>query len=82
MLRTRRRRMIKGPVLACLYAMKALKGSGLHAESTVRLILGLDEETGWKGMEYYLERVPAPDFGFTPDGDFPIINGEKGQSGL
>lgn len=69
----------KGPVLACLYAMKALKEAGFTPKSTVRLILGLDEETGWKGMEYYLERVPAPDFGFTPDGDFPIINGEKGN---
>lgn len=45
----------------------------------VRLILGLDEETGWKGMDYYFQREPKPDFGFTPDGDFPVINGEKGN---
>lgn len=69
----------KGPVIACLYAMKALKEAGFEPKSTIRLILGLDEETGWKGMKHYLEKVPAPDFGFTPDGEFPIINGEKGN---
>ena len=69
----------KGPVIACLYAMKALKEEGFEPKSTIRLILGLDEETGWKGMQHYLEAVPAPDLGFTPDGDFPIINGEKGN---
>ena len=29
-------------------------------------------------MERYLAQVAPPDFGFTPDGDFPLINGEKG----
>ena len=69
----------KGPVIACLYAMKALKETGFEPKSTVRLILGLDEETGWQGMQRYLQEVPAPNFGFTPDGEFPIINGEKGN---
>lgn len=68
----------KGPVCACLYAMKALKDAGFVPDRKIRLILGLDEETNWKGMEYYLSKVKAPDFGFTPDGDFPVINGEKG----
>lgn len=43
------------------------------------MILGLDEETNWDGMRYYLSKVKAPDFGFTPDADFPAINGEKGM---
>lgn len=68
----------KGPVISAFYAMKALKDCGLQPEKTVRLILGLDEETEWEGMEYYLSRVQAPDFGFTPDGDFPAIHGEMG----
>ena len=69
----------KGPVISCLYAMKALKEAGYKPQCTIRLILGLDEETGWKGMEYYFEHVERPDFGFTPDADFPVINGEKGM---
>ena len=68
----------KGPVVAALFAMKALKDAGYAPKKTVRLILGLDEETGWKGMYYYLDRVKAPDYGFTPDADFPALNGEKG----
>lgn len=68
----------KGPMISCLYAMKALKEAGYQPKNTIRVIVGLDEETNWDGMEYYLERVDKPDYGFTPDGDFPIINGEKG----
>jgi succinyl-diaminopimelate desuccinylase len=68
----------KGPVVSCLYAMKALKDSGYQPKSTIRLILGLDEETHWKGIHYYFSKEPRPDFGFTPDADFPLINGEKG----
>lgn len=68
----------KGPVVASFYAMKAVKDSGVLLKDSVRLILGLDEETNWKGMEHYLSKVSAPDYGFTPDGDFPAIHGEKG----
>ncbi len=70
----------KGPMISCLYAMKALKDAGFQPTATIRLIIGLDEETNWKGMDYYFAKsdVRKPDFGFTPDADFPIINGEKG----
>ncbi len=69
----------KGPVVASFYAMKALKDCGYQPKRTIRLILGLDEETNWDGMEYYLSKVSErPDFGFTPDGDFPAIHGEMG----
>lgn len=69
----------KGPVIASFYAMKALKECGYKPKRTIRLILGLDEETNWDGMEYYLSHVySVPDMGFTPDGDFPAIHGEMG----
>lgn len=68
----------KGPVTAALYAIKALKDMGLTPRKNVRLILGLDEETNWDGLTRYLEKTDAPDFGFSPDGDFPVIYGEKG----
>lgn len=68
----------KGPTVASYYAMKALKDEGIIPEKKVRLILGLDEETGWKGMDYYLKHTKHPDFGFTPDGEFPAIHGEMG----
>ena len=70
----------KGPVIASYYGMKALKECGYEPDKTIRLILGLDEETNWEGMKYYLSRVEddLPDCGFTPDGDFPVIYAEMG----
>lgn len=70
----------KGPTIASFYAMKALKDEGVMPKKKVRLILGLDEEagTGWKGMEEYFNHVEKPNFGFTPDAEFPAIHGEKG----
>ena len=69
----------KGPVISCLYAMKSLKDAGYQPQATKRLILGLDEETHWKGIEYYFSKEKLPDWGFTPDAEFPLINGEKGM---
>ncbi|MEG1930609.1 MAG: Sapep family Mn(2+)-dependent dipeptidase, partial [Anaerovorax sp.] len=68
----------KGPVVAAFYAMKGLKEAGFVPEKKVRLILGLDEETNWMGMDRYLAKVKAPEMAFTPDGDFPVIHGEMG----
>ena len=68
----------KGPMVASLFAMKTLKDAGYEPAKNIKLILGLDEETNWNGMTYYFEHMPKPDFGFTPDGDFPVLNGEKG----
>lgn len=68
----------KGPAVAALYAMKAVMDSDTALSKKVRMIFGTNEETHWKGVDYYLEREKAPDFGFTPDADFPAIHGEKG----
>ncbi|MDD5923068.1 MAG: dipeptidase PepV [Eubacteriales bacterium] len=68
----------KGPLLAAFFAMKILKDVGYVPDRRIRLILGLDEETNWNGMDYYLKKIGAPDFGFTPDADFPVIRAEKG----
>lgn len=68
----------KGPCVAALYAMKAVRDSGVSLKRSVRLILGLDEEGDWKGMEAYRKACDPPDLGFTPDADFPVIRGEKG----
>lgn len=68
----------KGPTMAAYYAMKALKMAGFKPKKTIRLILGLDEETNWKGIKYYLDREKLPHMGFSPDADFPVIHCEKG----
>jgi succinyl-diaminopimelate desuccinylase len=68
----------KGPAIATLYAMKALKESGIDLKRKVRLIIGTNEETGWGCMEHYFKNMSAPNMAFTPDSDFPVIHGEKG----
>lgn len=68
----------KGPLISCLYVMKSLKDAGFKPKNTIRLIIGLDEETNWKGVDYYFSKVEKPDYGFTPDADFPVINAEMG----
>ncbi|WP_027109268.1 dipeptidase PepV [Lacticigenium naphthae] len=69
----------KGPGMAAYYALKIIKDLELPVSRKVRFIIGTDEESGWKGMDHYLSVVDEPDFGFSPDAEFPIINGEKGN---
>lgn len=72
----------KGPALCALYAMRAVKAAGIPLKDGVRLILGCDEETGMRDMRHYAEKMPMPDYGFSPDAEFPVINIEKGGLGL
>lgn len=68
----------KGPIVACLYGLKAIKDSNLPLSKRVRVIFGTNEETGSNELHYYLQKEKPPVAAFTPDANFPIINGEKG----
>ncbi|AST57199.1 diguanylate cyclase [Thermoanaerobacterium thermosaccharolyticum] len=68
----------KGPIMASLYALKAIKDSGLKLSKRVRILFGTNEETGSKEIEYYLKHEEAPTIGFTPDANYPVIYAEKG----
>lgn len=68
----------KGPLVASLYAMKAIKESGLPLKNHVRCLIGCDEESGMRCAKYYLSKEEQPWGGFSPDGEFPVIFGEKG----
>lgn len=69
----------KGPVIASLYAMKAVLDSGMKLNKRIRLILGLNEEKAWKCIHHYKEiGEETPSIGFSPDADFPCIYAEKG----
>ena len=67
----------KGPVVASLYAMKAIKDN-MKINCRVRLILGINEEKAWKCIKHYKEVEELPTIGFSPDADFPCIYAEKG----
>lgn len=70
----------KGPAIAALYALKMIKDMGLIKGYKVRLIIGGNEERGSACLEHYFHAMKKnyPFYGFTPDGDFPLIYGEKG----
>jgi len=68
----------KGPTMAAYFALKLLKKHGFVPKKLVRIILGTDEETAWRGIDYYFKREQMPDIGFAPDANFPLIYGEKG----
>jgi len=68
----------KGPAVASLYALKAIKESEVKLNKRVRLIVGTDEESGWEGLKYYFKKEEQPDIAFSPDAGYPVIHAEKG----
>lgn len=72
----------KGPAISTLWSLIGLKQLGVQPKRKIRLIFGLDEESGWKCMDKYFSTYPAPLGGFTPDADFPLIHAEKGVATL
>lgn len=68
----------KGPSIAAYYAMKIIKDLKLPITKKIRFIFGTDEESEWVGIHRYMEVEEMPKIGFSPDANFPIINGEKG----
>ena len=66
----------KGPTIAALYAMKAVKDN-IKVNKRIRLIIGLNEEKNWKCINYYKTKEEIPSIGFSPDADFPCIYAEK-----
>lgn len=69
----------KGPVLCCLYAVKALMDLGVNFNKRIRFIFGTDEENLWRGINRYKENgEEIPSMGITPDSEFFCVNAEKG----
>lgn len=69
----------KGPVVAALLAMRAVRELHIPLKYNVRLIMGVDEESGSSDIAYYYAKHPYAPYSFSPDADFPLINIEKGH---
>lgn len=70
----------KGPILACLYGLAALKRSDIPLKRPIRIIFGCDEESGFEDLAYYLKKEKAPVYGFTPDCKYPVVYSERGRA--
>ena len=68
----------KGPSVAVLYAVKAIKDLGVPIGNNFRVVFGGFEEGGCEDIEYYQKKFQFPKMVFTPDGSFPVLNCEKG----
>lgn len=68
----------KGPAVAALYAMRAVKELNIPLTKNVRLILGTDEECGSSDIAHYYAIEKEAPMTFSPDGAFPVVNTEKG----
>lgn len=70
----------KGPMIACLYALYALKKLDIQMSHEIRIIFGCDEESGFSDLEYYLTKEKPPLMGFTPDCKYPVVYSERGRA--
>ena len=68
----------KGPVIASLLAMKAVKDLGVPLKKNCKMIMGTNEESGSGDIAWYFARHPYAPATFSPDSGFPVINTEKG----
>ncbi|AWZ44900.1 Sapep family Mn(2+)-dependent dipeptidase [Latilactobacillus sakei] len=68
----------KGPLLSTLFALYLIKTQKITFKHRVRIIFGMDEESGSQDIPLYLQQEAAPSAGFTPDCKFPAVYGERG----
>ena len=66
--------------MAAYYAVKLLDKLGVKWNKRVRLIIGSDEETGFRCVESYFKHEEQPASGFTPDAMFPLVYAEKART--
>jgi succinyl-diaminopimelate desuccinylase len=67
----------KGPAMAAIYALAAVKEAGFRFRRKVRLIFGCDEERSMRCLKYYKAHAQMPDLAFSPDAMYPLVNSEK-----
>ncbi len=72
----------KGPALAAIYALRAIKELGIPLRENVRVTVGCDEECGSSDLDYYWTKTTPAEMTFSPDADYPLINLEKGHFGV
>ena len=72
----------KCSIATVLYAMKAVKESGLPIDRTIRLMIDTTEETGGEGFKYYREKNALPEYNIVLDSKYPAVVAEKGTGAL
>ena len=68
----------KGPLMVALHAVNFWKSQGGELAHPIRVLFGVNEETGMGDVSFYRSRTADPAFLFTPDSEFPVCYGEMG----
>ena len=68
----------KGPLISSIFALRCIKELNIPLKKGVRLIFGGNEEQQSNDLEYYSSIEPMPKMLITPDGEYPVVNVEKG----
>ncbi|MDR3687936.1 MAG: Sapep family Mn(2+)-dependent dipeptidase [Fimbriimonas sp.] len=72
----------KGPTMASLYAMRAIKECWPDVPVRMRQAFGCNEESGFGCVARYAQTEEAPTFGVAPDSGWPLYHCEKGIANL
>lgn len=72
----------KGPTIASLFALRAIKDCFPNLNCRFRAAFGCDEESGFGCVERYVQTEEAPTYGVAPDSGWPCYHGEKGIGDL
>ncbi|MCX7800720.1 MAG: Sapep family Mn(2+)-dependent dipeptidase [Fimbriimonadales bacterium] len=68
----------KGPTMASLYALRALRDVCPDLRARLRVVFGCNEESGMECVKHYVATEEAPTFGISPDAGWPLAHAEKG----
>ncbi|XJS09899.1 Sapep family Mn(2+)-dependent dipeptidase [Aerococcaceae bacterium WGS1372] len=71
---------MKSAVWLSYMSLVMIKELDIQLTHNLRLVIGTDEESSFKDIEYYVEQNGLPEFMFTPDSSFQITLGEKGDA--
>lgn len=69
----------KAGFAAALMAINCVRDLDLPLRSSLRILMGSDEESGMSDMVYVVKHCPLPDFSVVTDCYFPVAHGEKGR---
>ncbi|MFI5387654.1 MAG: Sapep family Mn(2+)-dependent dipeptidase [Fimbriimonadales bacterium] len=72
----------KGPTMASLYAVRAIRECFPNIPARIRQAFGCNEESGFGCVHRYMETEEAPTYGVAPDSGWPLYHAEKGIANL
>lgn len=70
----------KGPTIVIYTILRLMKQLNMPLKKRIQLIIGTQEESNWEDMAHFRQAFSPPNYGFTPDGAFPVHNMEKGYA--